>query len=368
MRKTNPLLLLLLSLCLTTQSSLAQENIPVLADLTEIWTQINPGGETVCSTGDPYSFFVHPGTSDNLLIYFDGGGMCWNAETCGLRQSQLFTESIAETAADISTGYGGIFDLANPENPFAADSMVFVPYCTADLHMGNSTVTYGEGDAAVEIQHKGFVNASAALDWTYANFASPERIFITGVSAGSPGAIFHTPFIMEHYQDVPVSELGDSGGGWRVVNSELTEAFTNWGTIPLLPDWIEGFDGVTAETLSFETLYTATAAAYPDNRFAQYNTAQDRVQNLYLTLMNPIANHNTALPASLDDISADTPNFRSYTAGGLEHGIIGGGLFYTYAVDGLRLRDWVSDLAFGDLPDTVICSVCYKAETIAPSG
>jgi hypothetical protein len=366
MRKNN--LLLLLCLCLTTQFSLAQENIPVLADLTEAWTQINPGGETVCSKGEPYSFFVHPGTSDNLLIYFDGG-MCWNDTTCGPRQNQLFTESVAVTASDISTGYGGIFDLDNPENPFAADSMVFVPYCTADLHMGDSTVTYGEDAAAVEIQHKGFVNASAALDWTYANFESPERIFITGVSAGSPGAIFHAPFIMEHYQGIPASELGDSGGGLRVVNGELAEAFTNWGTIPLLPDWVEGFDDVTAETLSFEKLYTASAVAYPDNRFAQYNTAQDRVLNYYLSLMNPTTFYNTALPASLDDISANTPNFRSYTAGGIEHGIIGGELFYTYAVDGLRFRDWISDLASGDLPDTVTCSVCYKAEAItSPEG
>jgi hypothetical protein len=76
MQKNNLLLLLLLSLCLTTQTSLAQGNTPTLAALTETWTQINPGGETVCSTGEPYSFFVHPGTSDNLLIYFDGGGMC----------------------------------------------------------------------------------------------------------------------------------------------------------------------------------------------------------------------------------------------------------------------------------------------------
>src|SRR5690242_12497621 len=87
-------------ICLTGSSSLyAQENLPTLSDLTDAWTQISPGGETICAKGQPYSFFVHPGTSANLLIYFDGGGMCWNDATCGPRQSQLYTESVAVTTS-----------------------------------------------------------------------------------------------------------------------------------------------------------------------------------------------------------------------------------------------------------------------------
>ncbi|MBL1135963.1 MAG: hypothetical protein HND46_11645 [Chloroflexi bacterium] len=37
---------------------------------------------------------------------------------------------------------GGIFDLENPENPFADYNMVFVPYCTGDVHIGNREATY----------------------------------------------------------------------------------------------------------------------------------------------------------------------------------------------------------------------------------
>jgi hypothetical protein len=40
------------------------------------WNRIDPGGETVCAHGDPYTYWVYPGATDNLLLYFQGGGGC----------------------------------------------------------------------------------------------------------------------------------------------------------------------------------------------------------------------------------------------------------------------------------------------------
>src|SRR5262245_48019208 len=56
--------------------------LPKLADLKAGWNELAPGGETMCAYGDPYRFFVHPGTSDKLMIYFAGGGACWNGIFC----------------------------------------------------------------------------------------------------------------------------------------------------------------------------------------------------------------------------------------------------------------------------------------------
>lgn len=365
MLKKYVLIVTLVCICFV-GSGVAQDDnpLPSLSELTETWTQIELGGDTLCSKGAPYSFFVHPGEPDKLAIFFEGGGMCWNAETCGPRQNSLFTEAISTTADALST-YNGMFAFDNPENPFADYSMVFVPYCTADMHMGNSTVTYGEGEGAVEIHHNGFVNANAALDWAYANFESPERVFVTGGSAGALGSIFHTPFIMEHYPDAAVRQLGDSGGGYRATKGELAELFTNWGTIDILPEWVADFQDITAEAFTFERLYTATAAHYPDNIVGQYNSAQDQVQNLYLALMVPSVFYTQVLPASMADLSAASPNYRYFTAGGHKHGILGDPEFYTYAVDGLRFRDWVDALANGDAPVNVECTTaCFKEEVV----
>src|SRR5688572_5624660 len=46
------------------------------------WSRIEPGGETTCAHDTPYAYWVRPGTRDDLLVYFQGGGGCWNADTC----------------------------------------------------------------------------------------------------------------------------------------------------------------------------------------------------------------------------------------------------------------------------------------------
>lgn len=43
-------------------------------------TIVSPGGMTRCiySTSTPYSFQVVPGNTEKLLVYFQGGGACWD--------------------------------------------------------------------------------------------------------------------------------------------------------------------------------------------------------------------------------------------------------------------------------------------------
>jgi hypothetical protein len=64
---------------------------------------------------------------------------------------------------------------------------------------------------------------------------------------------------MQHYEGVPVVQLGDAAGGYRSTDGRLAPNFTTWGTVDILPDWVDGFEGVTPETLSFEQLYIAAA-------------------------------------------------------------------------------------------------------------
>ena len=106
------------------------------------WQTIEPGGDTVCSDGTPYRFFVHPGDPGRLLVEFEGGGGCWSAETCAM---EIYTRRVT-TDPELARRLGllvGIYDRGNPENPFREWTHVYVPYCTGDLHWGNSTRVYG---------------------------------------------------------------------------------------------------------------------------------------------------------------------------------------------------------------------------------
>ena len=54
---------------------------------------------------------------------------------------------------------------------------VYVSYCTGDLHWGNASVSYLGG---VTIEHRGAVNARAAVEWMQAALPSPEVVLVTG--------------------------------------------------------------------------------------------------------------------------------------------------------------------------------------------
>ena len=93
---------------------------------------------------------------DKVLVYLQDGGVCFSAETCAPDRG-LYNTTVDEGPI----GAGGIFDLTDERNPFADYSIVYVPYCTGDAHLGNITTEYAPG---LTVHHNGYVNGTAALD------------------------------------------------------------------------------------------------------------------------------------------------------------------------------------------------------------
>jgi hypothetical protein len=279
------------------------------------------------------------------VIYFQGGGGCWNAETCA-EGSSYFEDYVGE---DDNPGWqSGVFELDNPANPIARDNSVFVPYCTGDVHMGNHVQTYvSDGNEQVTIRHKGFVNSSAAVEWAFDNFTSPDSVFVTGCSAGSIGSAFFAPYIMEKYRGVPVTQMGDSEA---FVFDHPLELQTDWRAHDNFAPWISALGEIAPGEFTMARFYNAIAAYYPDNTLAQYTTAQDAVQQRYYfanTRSTSPPAWESALQASLGEIHAGSPNFRSYVGEGSGHCVTPTSRFYTEVTGGVAIRDWVANLADG---------------------
>jgi hypothetical protein len=186
----------------------ATAEFPALADLDPGWTRIEPGGETRCAHNTPYAYWVRPGAVNKLLVYFEGGGGCWSAETCA-PGSDFYDSDV--TAQDNPVTRDGVLNFDNPANPFRDYAAVYIPSCTGDVHWGNNVQTYARADGSeLTIYHRGFVNAGAALEWVYSNVAAPQSIFLTGCSAGSVGSIVFAPYVIERYPEAAVTQLGDS--------------------------------------------------------------------------------------------------------------------------------------------------------------
>jgi hypothetical protein len=355
---------LLLTLSLTA-SVLAQDALPGWSDLPAgEWTQISPGGDTICSNGTPYSFFARPADepSDDLLVHFQGGGACWTGNNCDLFSSPTYDPFVDESDNPAASPVG-IFDFENEENPFTDYNMVMVPYCTGDVHIGNTTTTYPVGESGETIiQHRGYTNATAVLDWTFENVQNPDTVFVTGCSAGSIPSPFYTQFVAEAYPNARIEQLGDASGGYR--NQRLASTvFDVWGTMDILP---ENYADMTLDTMNFEQFYTHSATMFPDITFTQYNSAGDNVQETFLLLGGLIYfDLKQKLMANFADIEAGaSDNFFSFTTGGNDHCVTVTPQFYRYGANGQRFVDWVAAVAAGEDVETVTCEDCAEVELI----
>lgn len=319
-------------------------------------SMIEPGGDTICSRGTPYRFFAFGGTKNKIVLDFQGGGACWNEFTCAAA-SAIFNEAVPDLegiqAVVDSPGYGGLYAVENPDHPFFGWHLVHIPYCTGDIHWGNARHEYAGG---VAIEHRGYVNATAALDWVYANFSDPEEIFVTGCSAGAYGAILHSAYIAEHYPNATIRVLGDSGAG-IITDTFFKDSFPNWNADPALPDWIAGFE-LGAAALTIESLYAGIANTYPNLRFAQFHSAFDDNQTFYFTAMGGQASEwSGRMLESMASIAGMADNFRFYIAPGPVHCITPYDYFYSRQSDGVAWRDWLAEFSQGaQTPDSVQCS------------
>lgn len=340
---------------------LAQDALPSAADLPEgEWTAIDAGGDTICSNGTPYSFFArrNAGTPDKVMVYFQGGGACWFGDICDLTVNPTYDPFVDESDVPPPSG---IFDFDNEANPFADYHVVFVPYCTGDVHIGNATRTYESSAGEVEIFHNGFNNSMATLDWTFANVPDPSTVVVAGSSAGAIPSPFYAEFVAEAYPDARIEVIADAAGGYRTPENSVA-TFGSWGTPDILTDLYEGY---TAENLTFEAFYIEVGKAYPDISMTQYNTAFDETQIGFLALSNIFgADLPALLEANFADISAEVETFAHYLAGGELHTILLRPELYTYTVGDVALTDWLAGIEAGDEIETVACEDCTEAEVI----
>ena len=336
----------LLSIACTRQQPEPQEDL--LSGLAAGWNRIPGPHGTGCSHDSSYVFYVKPGASDRLTIYFQGGGACWNGGTCGLNGQPTFDPQVDST--DAPANFNGILDLANPVNPLRDHSIVFVPYCTADIFLGNRSVTYSAAATAgtpvrsQQIQHWGSANADSVMNWVYSHFRDPALVFVTGSSAGAIPSPLYASRVAEHYPDARVVQLGDAAGGYRA--KAITAILAGWGaTSALLTE--PAYRGVDSSTFNLETLYIVASRATPRVTFTQYNNAADGIQVIFLELLGVKEPLPRMIAGNLADIRAANPQFRAYTAPGDMHTILLRPEFYTLTVDSVAFRDWLAGLLDG---------------------
>jgi hypothetical protein len=312
----------------------------------EGWETIAPGGATGCGPGGPYAFFVHRGDPERLLVVFQGGGACWSYPTCSLDGPPTYDPLVEP--ADLAGSLQGVLDRAHPENPFAAWTMLFVAYCTGDVHLGARTQRYpfldeDGGVREVTVQHRGQANAMAALGWAFAELPAVRQAMVLGESAGGVASPHYAAVVAERYPRARVAQLADGSGG--LVSGALGDLVETWGA----GEALRAHPAYRARgAIDFTDLYAVAAIRAPRVSFAQLDHDGDPVQSFFVGLAG---RGGVAQRALLDEgrrlVRAEVPGLRSYTAQGQAHTTLSTPAFYTARTRGTRLRDWVAALADG---------------------
>jgi hypothetical protein len=173
---------------------------PVMAP-EDTWTYVPVDGAVCATAGTTAGFFINPtSASKRLVIFFQGGGACFNQADCQASSLGGFDEMQQLNGL----GQNPFFNRNLASNPFAQYSFVFFPYCTGDFHSGSTVASYG-------MQHQGHANVQLYMNRVLPTFCDAEYVLVTGTSAGGFGSTFNYDYIHGLFGSIPVDLVDDSG-------------------------------------------------------------------------------------------------------------------------------------------------------------
>ena len=315
------------------------------------WETVDAPSDCMCADGSAFHFYLREASPTKVLFYLEGGGACFSGDMC-----KPGSGTYSETISPISKleDSPGIFDFANPENPFADYSVVYVPYCTGDVHAGNITKDYGNG---VVTQHKGFVNASNALDTMIKRFPNTTQLVVAGSSAGSVPTPVFAGIAGDRLPNADLKVFADSSGA---VPDAMGFVIGNWGTLETLPDWPE-IEGLTVDQFTPAYTFIKAAEHNPKITFARHDFAFDNVLSSFARMAGLSPDDLVSVMRTNESkVEATGVNVANWISPGDDHTIAVRDEFYTEEMNGVRFVDWFTAF-MNDSPEADnYCVDCAK--------
>jgi len=277
----------------------------------------------ICYTGNQFAMYTRDGSSNQLLIFLQGGGFC------------------APTAcAAVETGIPlipfGILNPSDPQNPTADYDVGYVPYCDGSGMMGDAEVD-SDGDGVNDRFFKGNQNLSASLDVIARTYPSPERIVLAGNSAGGFAVHAALPLVRKLYPDVRIDVINDSGQG--IANPGGMDGLLDyWNAKSFFPESCINCIGADGNLTDYHAYQLAQD---PNIRLAYISSKQDETYAAITAGGGP-AFEAQLLEAAAELKAAFPERFNSLIADGNEHTFILSD--FGYEIAGTTVRNWVSDM------------------------
>ena len=240
------------------------------------WTWVDVP-EAHCMDGSSTGFGVRLGTSPRLMMYLEGGGLCFDAVTCaGVANPDGFSATRFRAVESDLDAYG-IFSKTDASNPFRDWTVVYVPYCSGDVH-GGTRVDGFEGREQV-----GYLNVGRFLSRlvpTFRDVHPVERAVLIGASAGGLGALANYDQVQRAFECTPVDLIDDSG---PILGDDTLRPCLQQKAIDLfgLPVPADCPQCALPDGGGLSSLWTYLTLRYPERRFALLSNTRDQTMRQF---------------------------------------------------------------------------------------
>ncbi len=306
-----------------------------------------------CSDGSTTGIGIEEGPSDDVAVFLDGGGACWDYLTCwqfGTAAQGSGRFGLAEFEPEVKRLVpGSIFDRTSPGNPYKDFTFVFVPYCTGDVHAGDTANLY-----LPELRtwhHRGRANLAADFAYLQANLAAPGKIVVSGSSAGGFGALLAFDLAKKAWPAAKGYLVDDSGPPLQEIpQSTIDSWYPSWDLRTVL----EPLCGTGCKQ-DLSLIFTSLRDRYPADRLALLSSTADVTMRRFFTDLGTLTPMSAqafdaavrGLAASIED---DSPpgETHAFLVTGTSHTMLGHPGDFTSS-QGTKLFDWLAQQV-GDDP------------------
>ncbi len=304
------------------------------------WTWVEVEG-AVCADGSPTGLAVNPGPegSTDVLVFLMGGGACWDWVTCNAavtasRGPYGATQFDEERRRRLE---GSVLDRTVEGSPFGGATLVFIPYCTGDVHWGDAERDYGW-------EHRGARNLGLDAAWITTHLPAPGKLVVSGSSAGGFGSLLAHDLLRSSWPDAKGYLVDDSGPpfvGGDVILALRAAWFLSWGLDGTL-------DRLCEDDACFGDLSQAVvelAEKYPDDRIALLSTREDLVIRSFFGFL-PADEFEESLLELVDTRIEPLEHGAAFLVPGDGHALLE--QFAAWSADETPLPDWINQMVNDD--------------------
>ncbi len=322
------------------------------------WYRV-PDEEGITGDGSPWHFYISRGHQRNLIIFFAGGGVAWDANTASrpteaagiLKGDPGFYWANLRPVTEFMNINQGITENRNPRNYFYDWNMAVITYSTGDFHLGDCDYPY-ESDSGEKVMHfRGYRNFRIALKEIKKRFPEPVNLLIAGDSAGGFGSVALSREILKHYDPARqhITICSDSAvlpwDKWKETmrkrwKTERSVYKRITGDNPVT-DWFKDLHMEYGD--SIRCLFTCSLR---DEVLSSYWNALRG--NEYKSDDAVRADFKEALKKTVYDLADISSGFCFFLSDYPVHTCIRNPLFFSGRVDGISMHGWLKDMVCGE--------------------